>query len=72
MLLKKRGWRVPEADGGERGLEILQDQHPDVVICDLLMPKGNGYQMIRSIREQRGRLSKTRVIITTSSPYESC
>ena len=71
VLLKKRGWRVLEADGGERGLEILQDQHPDVVICDLLMPKGNGYQMIRSIREQRGRLSKTRVIITTSSPYEA-
>ena len=71
VLLNKRGWRVLEADGGESGLDILREQHPDVVICDLLMPKGNGYQMIRSIRGQQGKLSKTRVIITTSSPYEA-
>ena len=35
---------------GEEGLEIFRDKHPDVVIMDLIMPRMNGIEALRSIR----------------------
>ncbi|MDA1275520.1 MAG: response regulator [Verrucomicrobia bacterium] len=68
-ILADKGWNVLEADGGDRGLEIALEHRPAVVVSDLLMPHGNGYKVIRSIRETGGAFGKTRIIVTTASPY---
>ena len=33
-----------------QGLEQLQTQRPDVIVCDLNMPQVNGYQFIQAVR----------------------
>lgn len=70
-LLSSRGWQVLEAASGDTGLELAAENEPMVIICDLLMPHGNGYQVIRGIREGSEKISKTRIIVTTASTYES-
>ena len=46
-LLKTQGWNVFEAADGEDGLNLALQQRPDVVVCDLLMPRCNGFQFCR-------------------------
>jgi phosphoribosyl 1,2-cyclic phosphodiesterase/CheY-like chemotaxis protein len=48
--LRRDGWTVVEAEDGESGLEMASRHRPNVILCDLLMPRGNGYQLIRAVR----------------------
>lgn len=66
--LEGRGWRVLEAEDGESGLRLALENNPDVVLCDLLMPRCNGFQFCRSVRENT-RLANTKIIVTTGSSY---
>ncbi|MCD6052321.1 MAG: hypothetical protein K0Q55_3739 [Verrucomicrobia bacterium] len=69
LLLTNGGWKVLEADDGESGLRVVQESMPQVVICDLLMPRSNGFQVCRSIREKGQAVPQPRIIVTTASSY---
>ena len=49
-LLELKGYRVESADDGEAGLAAVRRQRPDLVICDIHMPRLNGYQVIEALR----------------------
>ncbi|MDB6154705.1 MAG: hypothetical protein JWL90_3158 [Chthoniobacteraceae bacterium] len=68
QCLAGEGWCVMEADNGEAGLDLVQKHHPAVVLCDIRTPKGNGFKVCRSIREQPA-LESTRVILTSVSRF---
>ena len=70
-LLKTQGWHVFEAADGEEGLNIALQKRPDVVVCDLLMPRCNGFQFCRAIKQQRAFLPNIRVIVSSGSNYAS-
>ena len=38
-VLEEAGWEVFQAHSGDEGLKLAFKNEPDVVICDLLMPK---------------------------------
>ena len=63
------GWRVLQAEDGELGLQLAMEHRPDVVLCDLLMPRCNGFQVCRSLRAQKEHLPKTKIFVTTGSAY---
>jgi integrase len=54
---------VGEAADGEEALPLVRLQHPDMVICDLLMPRLNGLELTRRIKHER---PQTKVILMTS------
>jgi phosphoribosyl 1,2-cyclic phosphodiesterase len=68
-LLSGRGWQVLEAEDGEKGLQLLMEHLPPAVVCDLRMPRCNGYQVIKFIQEHRDALPSTKIIVTTASTY---
>ena len=45
------GYRVLEASDGERGLELVFEERPDLVVLDLMLPRLNGYEVCRTIRK---------------------
>lgn len=49
-LLDSAGYRVLQADDGEDGLRSWHQEHPDLVITDLIMPGTDGLEVIREIR----------------------
>ena len=54
--LQARGFQTVTADDGVAGLEMAKKHLPDLIICDIQMPRLNGYEACRRIREQaRGR-----------------
>jgi phosphoribosyl 1,2-cyclic phosphodiesterase/ActR/RegA family two-component response regulator len=69
-ILRTAGWRVFEAGDGEHGLELARQHHPHVVLCDLLMPRGNGFQFCRALRADAS-LRQTRVVITSGRNFDA-
>jgi DNA-binding response OmpR family regulator len=51
-------------DGGE-AIEILNEVVPDVVLLDIMMPKVDGYETLKQIREN-DRLETTKVVFLTA------
>lgn len=50
-LLKRAGHTVRHAPDGERALELAVAQRPDLVLTDLGMPRMDGFELTRAIRE---------------------
>jgi PAS domain S-box-containing protein len=54
-VLKKRlvdwNFRVMTAENGRRAISLIQSDRPDVVITDLFMPEGDGFDLLRYIQE---------------------
>ena len=69
-ILRSHGWRVREAGEGDAGIEDVRKQRPDVVLCDLLMPRGNGFQVCRAIRADV-TLRHTKIAVTSGRDYEA-
>jgi phosphoribosyl 1,2-cyclic phosphodiesterase/CheY-like chemotaxis protein len=65
LFLRKR-WNVLEAGDGEVGVELALKHRPDLILCDLLMPKANGFQVCRAIRQQ---LQPAKIIIISGRDY---
>ncbi len=40
MWLVKKGYRVIEAETGEEAITIAKREHPDLIIMDMMMPRG--------------------------------
>jgi CheY-like chemotaxis protein len=49
-LLLLEGHEVREAAGGQRGVQLALDDPPDLVLCDLVMPDLDGYEVMRRLR----------------------
>lgn len=48
--LQIRGFEVHSAGSGKPGLDLIERVHPDVVICDLMMPGMSGLEVCRTLR----------------------
>ncbi|MFU5000634.1 ATP-binding protein [Pseudomonas paraeruginosa] len=57
------GHRVEEAEDGQVALELWSDDHFDVLITDCNMPRLNGYQLARDVREQERRERRAPILI---------
>lgn len=52
MNLSLEGYEVVSARDGERGLSRARECDPDVIILDVMLPKRNGLEVLRRIREE--------------------
>lgn len=50
-MLEQAGFRTLEASDGLQGLQILKEQQPDIVTCDISMPLMDGYEFLLSARK---------------------
>lgn len=50
-VLKREGYHVFTAEDGEKIFEILEVQHIDLMILDIMMPKMDGYEVSKVLRE---------------------
>lgn len=49
--LEGQGFLIHTAADGEEGLRLFFDLHPDVLVADVMMPRMDGFEMVRRIRQ---------------------
>lgn len=59
---RQAGFSVIFAPEAEEGLEIAKKEKPDLIILDILLPKGDGISFLQKIKEEPG-LSMTPVVV---------
>jgi DNA-binding response OmpR family regulator len=62
--LAKAGYDVFSARDGEAGLALVEREHPDLVVTDLLIPKSDGFGVCKRIREGPATASTKVVVIS--------
>jgi adenylate cyclase len=65
-ILSPRGYDVLTASSGEQALALLEHDDVDLVLCDIVMPGMDGYQVCREIRERPGTAYLPVVMVTAS------
>lgn len=51
MALESEGFQVFQAENGRKGLEVLREHTPDLILVDLMMPEMNGIEFCRRVIE---------------------
>ena len=69
-VLGKRGYAVRTAENGEEALRRLEEEKPDLILMDVVMPGQNGFQLTRAITRDP-RFSDVPVIMCTSKNQET-
>ncbi len=69
-LLGKQGYEVRTAENGEEALRRLQEDKPDLILMDVVMPGQNGFQLTRAITRDP-QYAAVPVIICTSKNQET-
>lgn len=62
MYLVKEGYEVSEAEDGEKGLKLFYEKPFDLVILDVMLPKKDGWSILREIK----KYTETPVIMLTA------
>lgn len=52
-ILRSDGFEALEAIDGESGVKSALAHVPDVILCDIVMPIGDGYEVLKRIRDER-------------------
>nr|WP_317358589.1 response regulator YycF [uncultured Tyzzerella sp.] len=50
--LKKEGYTVVCAEDGEMAIKVFEEEKPDLILLDIMMPKIDGYGVCRRIRDK--------------------
>ena len=64
--LKKEGYQVIKAGDGEEGVKMAMEENPDLILLDIMMPKMDGYEACKKIREKKN----TPIIMLTARAEE--
>lgn len=51
QLVAEAGMQPLTAEGGEQALQIYEQQQPQIVLCDIMMPEMDGYETMEAIKE---------------------
>ena len=54
--LEIEGYSVREAESAEQALSAIEDQAPDLVLLDVVMPGVDGWQMLQKLQERHGSI----------------
>jgi signal transduction histidine kinase len=65
-LLNNAGHRTLEAGDGDEALDVIRAESPDLVVTDILMPRMDGYELVRRVRADPG-IHQPRVAFYTAA-----
>ncbi|MDP9325201.1 MAG: response regulator transcription factor [Candidatus Dormibacteraeota bacterium] len=65
LRLEMEGFEVRAAGDGQEAMEMIAQQRPDIVVCDLMMPVMDGKQVTRAIKSDK-KLKSIPVLILSA------
>jgi two-component system phosphate regulon response regulator PhoB len=69
FYFEEQGYAVDTAVDGHTGVALAQLRRPDVVICDIVMDRMHGFEVVQKLRA-RPEFAQTLVIIVSAKAYK--
>lgn len=66
-FLMSEGFQTLEASNGRVGIELAQTHMPDLIICDILMPELDGYDVLITLQQQIETAAIPFIFLTVSA-----
>ncbi len=63
-ILEEEGWKVTEAENGQKALACMERERPSLILLDLMMPEMDGFAFVERVREHREWGSIPIVVLT--------
>lgn len=63
--LAKEGFETASALDGESGLRLAKTENPDLIVCDLILPKISGFDVLKGLKEDQAT-KKIPVMVLTN------
>jgi DNA-binding response OmpR family regulator len=70
FVLRKDDYEVFEARDGEEALEVIRTEKPDLVFLDVMMPKMNGFDVVRAVRAEE-HLAGILIVLLTAKGQDA-
>ena len=70
QFLEQNGIEVAQAQDGSSGIKMAKENKPDVILLDIIMPRYNGLDVLKDIRQDPD-LKTVPVFLLTNLPVES-
>ena len=65
--LNLEGFEVSLASDGEKGLKLIKEENPDLVLLDIIMPKMDGFEVLKQIKSDKKTKSIPVILLTNLS-----
>ena len=62
--LEKKGYEILKAMDGEKGIEVAKKEIPDLILLDIILPKKNGFEVLKELRETKTTENIPVIILT--------
>ncbi len=70
-FFERQGMRTLHASNGQEALELLEQESPDVVVCDVHMPSMNGHEFIKAFRKLESFTGTPLIMLTSDDDVET-
>ncbi|HEY9693871.1 MAG TPA: response regulator [Oculatellaceae cyanobacterium] len=70
-ILKSEKFQTFDADNGETGVELALQHLPDLIVCDVMMPKMSGHDVLKILRENSLTATIPFIFITAKADHDS-
>ncbi len=67
LILTRRGFDVKGAQGGRKGLDIINQELPDLVLLDLMMPGMDGWEVYQQLKANEKTRNIPVIVITAKA-----
>lgn len=68
LYLENANYEVISAEDGKAALLAIENEQPNLFICDIMMPKMNGYEVIKSIRDSGNNIP---ILVLSAKNHDS-
>ena len=65
MILAKEPFDLVTAQNGEEAIEQAIAEHPDLILCDVVMPKMTGFEVVAKLRQMEEFVDTPVIMVTT-------
>ena len=65
LILERKGFNFRGANGGQKGLDMIREDKPDLLLLDLMMPGMDGWEVYRQVKADE-KLNDIPVMVVTA------
>ena len=66
-ILELAHYNVLAAENGKKGIKLAQEQQPDLIICDIMMPELDGYGVLHLLSKESETASIPFIFLTAKA-----